>query len=674
MTLEKGQVLQNRYRIVSILGQGGMAAVYRAWHVGLNVPVAVKEMMPQPGIDAETLSQLTDQFRQEAQTLARLDHPHLVRVSDFFGQGEKAYLVMDFVEGESLADCIEREGSLPEEKVLGWAEELLDALAYCHAQGVIHRDVKPQNVIIGPNEQAVLVDFGLVKLWDPSDPRTKTRMRGMGTPEYAPPEQYDLEMGHTDARSDVYGLGATLYHALSGKAPPTVTLRMAEPEAFEPLDAVTDQVSDDTSAVVTKALELARSRRWQSAAEMAGALGVSVPRWQDAEAIDGAGEGTEQLREAEADGSVGAGIRGRLPQVPLPPWLQRGLTVVWRVTRWTLGKVAAAAVVVTLAIVVLAMGGAFALSALAERTLMAQEWCWAGWEDGGVCTIRERTIRDTMRDTVEPYTLDALRDLNVDLRPPDGVEVEGQLRHRPLQLDARLEARDGRLYIHLERLNGVPLYGIGGIISNGINRGLRSAWVDAPVRLTSLDMTYAKITADLAPLSPSSTREPTATAAATERPAADSGTAQPEEDETRTATERPTSTPRAPTRTPRPAREASPVRTPEAVQPQLVTPSRGREYTNPVTFGWQGSLASGQTYQVVAHHPESGHVVRSEPLSGDQWETTLPGDCVGEWRWKVTVIEGGEVVTESPESMFWFNPFPSGGRSAGPDTAVVRPG
>jgi serine/threonine protein kinase len=155
-----------------------MGAVYRAWDTRLKIPVALKEMTPQPGLDQATLAQLRQQFEQEAATLARLNHPHLVRVIDFFEERGNTYLVMDFVEGESLDDRIEREQALPESQVLAWANQLLDALAYCHSQGVIHRDIKPPNVIIRPDGRAVLVDFGLVKLWDPSDPHTRTAMRG----------------------------------------------------------------------------------------------------------------------------------------------------------------------------------------------------------------------------------------------------------------------------------------------------------------------------------------------------------------------------------------------------------------------------------------------------------------------------------------------------------------
>jgi Serine/threonine protein kinase len=126
----------------------------------------------------------------------------------------------------------------------------LDALAYCHSQGVIHRDIKPQNIIIRPDGRPVLVDFGLVKLWDPRDPRTKTAMRGMGTPEYAPPEQWGA--GHTDPRSDLYSLGATLYYALTGQAPATATDRIAAPTLFAPPRAFNPSIRPQTEAALLR--------------------------------------------------------------------------------------------------------------------------------------------------------------------------------------------------------------------------------------------------------------------------------------------------------------------------------------------------------------------------------------------------------------------------------------
>ena len=277
MPFTTGQIIHSRYRIDVLLGQGGMGAVYRAWDVSLNIPVALKEMRPDPNAGPHRLAQLRQQFKREAQVVASLDHPNLVRVTDYFSWNDSELLVMNFVEGENLAQRIEREGAQPERRVLEWALQLLEALAYCHTRSVIHRDVKPQNVIIRPDGRAVLVDFGLVKLWDPRDPRTRTVMRGMGTPEYAPPEQYSAMTGHTDPRSDLYSLGATLYHALTGQAPMSATDRMAVPERFRPVRAVAPHVSRRVEAAVQKAMEMSITQRLGSAREMADALRGDTP-------------------------------------------------------------------------------------------------------------------------------------------------------------------------------------------------------------------------------------------------------------------------------------------------------------------------------------------------------------------------------------------------------------
>ncbi len=277
MPLEIGQLVENRYRVAKLLGKGGMGSVYRAWDVRLDRPVALKEMIPQPGLEASLLEQLREQFEHEARILATLSHPSLVRVSDYFSWEANQYLVMDFVAGESLDERIQEQGPQAESNVIRWATQLLEALAYCHGRGVIHRDIKPQNIIVTPEGKAVLDDFGLVKLWNPSDPYTRTVMRGAGTPEYAPPEQYDIDWGHTDPRSDIYSLGATPYHAATGQTPPSATQRMANPSEFTPPRRINTALSGAVEAAILKAMEVPMDRRFQRAEEMSQALGLSVP-------------------------------------------------------------------------------------------------------------------------------------------------------------------------------------------------------------------------------------------------------------------------------------------------------------------------------------------------------------------------------------------------------------
>ncbi len=272
--LYTNDILHGRYRIESVLGEGGFATVYRATDTRLNHQVAIKEMMPQPQIEPTLYAKMREQFYREAQILAQLQHNHLVSVTDYFTESDNDYLVMRFVKGDSLATLIQRNGVLAAAQVQTWAIQLLNALEYCHKQGILHRDIKPDNIIIRDNGQAVLVDFGLFKPWDPERTQQPTfsGIKGAHTPVYAPPEQGIQRGDHTDARSDIYSLGATLYHALIGQTPPTISERTANPERFENLQRLLPVDEPELSAAVIKAMNLARYARFESADAMRHAL------------------------------------------------------------------------------------------------------------------------------------------------------------------------------------------------------------------------------------------------------------------------------------------------------------------------------------------------------------------------------------------------------------------
>ena len=275
MPLSIGQVLNNRYRIDALLGQGGMGAVYRAWDMNLQMPVAVK-------VNFAASPESLRQFEREAGMLARLSHPNLPRVTDYFfvpGQGQ--FLVMDFVEGEDLQAMLDRLGALPEAQVLTWVGQVCDALSYLHSQPspIIHRDIKPANIRIRPDGRAMLVDFGIAKVYDPEMPTT-IGARAV-TPGYSPPEQYGG--GKTDARSDIYALGATLYHLLTGQRPPASIQRMLGDAPMPLPHELNRLVGPATEQVIAKAVEITTSRRFQTIDEFKGALaakpGVAGRAW-----------------------------------------------------------------------------------------------------------------------------------------------------------------------------------------------------------------------------------------------------------------------------------------------------------------------------------------------------------------------------------------------------------
>jgi len=269
MPLSSGQVLNNRYRIVKLLGQGGFGAVYRAWDMNLERPCALKENL-------DTTPQAQRQFKREAQILFDLTHPNLPRVIDHFViQGQGQYLVMEFVEGEDLGEMLARAGKpLPEMDTLKWAEQICNALTYLHNQNppVIHRDIKPKNIRITPQGQAVLVDFGIAKIFD-ANLQTTVGARAV-TPGYSPPEQYG--QGATDAQSDIYSLGATLYTLLTGKQPPESVYILADSRHTPPtIRALNPAVSERTSAAVAQAMQVDRTRRFDHVDEFRRALTAS---------------------------------------------------------------------------------------------------------------------------------------------------------------------------------------------------------------------------------------------------------------------------------------------------------------------------------------------------------------------------------------------------------------
>lgn len=259
MPLSTGLILNNRYRIVKSIAQGGFGAIYRAWDLNLNRACAVKENL---GFSEYSHSQ----FIREATMLANIAHPNLPRVTDYFSipdQGQ--YLVMDYVEGEDLQEMLDRtSGPLPEAQSVPWFNQVCSALTYLHSQNppIIHRDIKPANIKITPQGEAMLVDFGIAKLLDPK------RMTTLGaravTPGYSPSEQYGQDP--TDARSDIYALGATLYTILTGQVPLESVQRVAGRQLIPP-EGLNPNITPSVAAAVVRAMGIYPKERFQSVAQ-----------------------------------------------------------------------------------------------------------------------------------------------------------------------------------------------------------------------------------------------------------------------------------------------------------------------------------------------------------------------------------------------------------------------
>lgn len=262
VTLNPGDLLVERYRVKQIIGQGGAGSVYLAEDLRLAGRLcAVKEVRHDPGLPDYLLQQARDQFQREASVLARLDHPNLPKVSDYFSRADLDYLVMDYVPGRDLrtimSEARENEIFIDEREVLGWADQLSDALIYLHSQDppIVHRDIKPSNLKLMPNGVLKLVDFGLVKILA-SDEVTVTVIQGKGTALYTPLEQYGADNGHTDVRSDIYAFGSTMYHLLTLQPPVEARERFLHPDRLPPLRSFVPEISQRTERAILWAMSL----------------------------------------------------------------------------------------------------------------------------------------------------------------------------------------------------------------------------------------------------------------------------------------------------------------------------------------------------------------------------------------------------------------------------------
>ena len=261
-SLKNGEVLRGRYKIQERIGQGGMGSIYLADDTRLKGrQCALKEVEYDRALPENIRQEARDQFLREATVLARLDHPNLPKVSDFFSNGPRDYLVMDYVPGKDLRTLLlearRSKTFLQEQDVLAWAEQLSNALSYLHSQepSIVHRDIKPSNLKLMPHGLIKLVDFGLVKILAPEEV-TITIIQGQGTALYTPLEQYGGSDVHTDIRSDIYSFGATLYHLLTNESPADARKRFLQPESLVPLRQINPELSPRTEKAILWAMSL----------------------------------------------------------------------------------------------------------------------------------------------------------------------------------------------------------------------------------------------------------------------------------------------------------------------------------------------------------------------------------------------------------------------------------
>src|SRR5688572_30208921 len=251
-------MLEGRYLVESYLGQGGMGAVYKGLQMPLRRPVAIKILQKRQAAGGEDEFAFEERFKREAYAMAALTHPHIVQVYDCGDAGPNfLFISMELVEGGDLSDAL-KAGQVTPELALKLIPQICDGLQAAHERGIVHRDIKPANIFLTKDGRAKVADFGLAKKFDAKNTLVTKAGLGMGTPDYAAPEQFD-GVEDLDHRADIYSLGVMMYQMLTGRLPRGATFKM--PSQLVGVDPRID-------AVIGKAMESEREDRYQSTAEI----------------------------------------------------------------------------------------------------------------------------------------------------------------------------------------------------------------------------------------------------------------------------------------------------------------------------------------------------------------------------------------------------------------------
>src|SRR6476469_4311790 len=283
---EIGQTLGGRYRLVELLGSGGMATIYRATDTGLGRDVALKLLRPEYLRDPD----FSSRFRQEAPAAASLSHPNIVTVYDYGEDPSGPYIVMELIDGEDLATILRRSGTLPPRQVSRIGAGVARALAAAHARGLVHRDIKPGNVLIGTDGQVKVVDFGIARAI--AEAQVTLPGTTLGSVHYFSPEQARGEPA--TAASDIYSLGIVLFEMLTGSRPwegdsaASVALARLSGPIPDPM-TVRPSTPPDLAAITRRALALDPRDRWASASVLADALDATLAPGGSAAAAGAAG-------------------------------------------------------------------------------------------------------------------------------------------------------------------------------------------------------------------------------------------------------------------------------------------------------------------------------------------------------------------------------------------------
>ncbi len=465
------------YEIESELGRGGMATVYRARQLTLNRAVAFKVLGPSFATD----DTVRKRFEQEARAVAQLSHPHIVPVYDF-GDDDKlgvSFIVMELVSGGHIGAL--RGRKLAAAEIVPAIAQIGRALDYAHRQGIIHRDVKPGNILLNSDGRPMLTDFGLVR-WDGASLHTETGIT-VGTPTYMSPEQ--AQGGELDGRADEYSLAMVLYELLTGRpayagGSAVDVMHQIVYEPLPPLRHFNSAVPREIETVVLHALARDRKDRYATAAEFADALDKTVKRGRGAPV---------NLAEVAAEDSAGGHAGGADERTALMKPSLRERTR--QAGRRALAAVSRAALIAALVLLLVALAGALIAANLgasvAEQALGGYAWPWADVSGAQPKMWDEATLQARIEPWLAANGLGTLANRQVRILPNNVVFLYGDTPYMPVSIELRLFVIGDALQVRWERLDGIMPFVAGDIVAAGANRGLQRAFDNAPVGIERVE-------------------------------------------------------------------------------------------------------------------------------------------------------------------------------------------
>lgn len=420
-------------------------------------------------LDDESLAR----FEQHTKKVMGLQHPNILSVLDYGVVPEQnlAYWVLPYIGITSLEQNL---GSpWPVAEAVRVVAEVAHALDHASQSGIMHGCISPESILLTERGWSLLTDFGMREFFE-GDWEAAHQV-------YWSPER--LQGGPTQLASDLYTLGIILYEMLAGQSPFVAgnleSLVAQQAQSPRPIRKIRADVPREIDTILVKLLAVDPQQRFNNGAALARALVDALPP-----------DGTKSSRpitpppNASLAQKRSDGVPLRQASMDRGSFWKRFGNGLWHVARWLLGKIAAALVILVLICAALAVGATFLVSSMLEQRLATYQWRLEGWERGGKSYILEKYINTPLQQVVEPYTLGALTDLGVEFYAPDVVELHGRFQAHPLSFTIGLYADGGIPQVQLRRFNDVTLYIVGGIISDGINRGMNTSWQEVPVRLS----------------------------------------------------------------------------------------------------------------------------------------------------------------------------------------------